>query len=235
MKDRASIYVINSQEVHLWIAPLALSVPQVEKLLALLSPDEVSRAERYRFDLHRYHYIASRGMLRQLLAAYLNCDAKRIQFLYNEHGKPYIANIDLQFNVSHSHDMAVYALTSQLQVGVDIEKIENTFKDGVAKRYFSAAEYRYLQAVPEDERIKKFYWIWSRKEAFIKALGMGLHYPLSSFSVVESNPMMLKLQDNTSWYLESFEAHADYQAAFVTEKKVERIIRRAWIEFSDGT
>jgi 4'-phosphopantetheinyl transferase len=224
-------FLSESNTVHLWRASTAISDEEEREFRAILSADELERADRFIYPIHRKRYIAARGMLRQLLAYYMDILARDITFLYSHYKKPYLANTNLQFNLSHSHDMAVFAFTQQFPLGVDIEKIENSFKESVAERNFSEKEFSQLMALPEDERIPAFYWIWSRKEALVKAVGEGLHVPLKSFSVSlqeREEQLHFEYDSHSLWHLESFIAHPDYQSAFVTPQPVNKILYWDW-------
>ena len=168
-------------------------------------------------------FVVARGVLRTLLGQYLECDPRGIQFLYTQHGKPYLANSDLHFNVSHSDEMAVYAFTRQAQIGVDIEKVENIFKHDVAQRFFSNKEYELLTALDGFTQQRGFYRIWSRKEALIKAVGEGLHIPLASFSVSLEDIEELKFPAENSWHLQSFNVDPAYEAAFAVSPSPTKI------------
>lgn len=220
-------FTLKAQAVHLWSARLAISDEQEKALLSLLSTDEILRANRFRFAHHRKHYIAARGILRCILGGYLHKQALDVCFEYSAQGKPYLAACeDLQFNVSHSHEMAVYAITRATAIGVDIEKIEATYEDGVAKRYFSDQEYAQLLALPAAQRTQGFYAIWSRKEALVKAVGEGLSYPLSNFSVPIASSITethLSFNNQLDWHLQSFFVEAGYQAAFATRQAVSEV------------
>jgi 4'-phosphopantetheinyl transferase len=212
-------FIVAPQTVHLWSVSLAISDGYEKSLLSSLSMDEILRANRFRFAHHRKHYIAARGILRCILGDYLQEKAADICFEYSAQGKPYLPRADLQFNVSHSHERAVYAITKHAAIGVDIEKIETTYADAVAKRYFSESEYAQLLALPDAQRVQGFYAIWSRKEALVKAVGEGLSHPLSNFSVpiVPSiTEAHLEFDGQSDWHLQSFFVDASYQAAFAT-------------------
>jgi 4'-phosphopantetheinyl transferase len=210
--NKSAMRVLDLQAVHLWHFSTLISDAEEHTLFALLSPDEVLRAERFYFPLHRRRYIATRGFLRRILGFYLEIKPELIHFLYSSHHKPYLANIDLEFNVSHSHDMALLAFTKKHSIGVDIEKINNHFNPAVAKRFFSEPEYTHLMNRESSAQAALFYAIWSRKEAVVKAIGEGLHFPLKSFSVLVDQ---LELVDKT-WHLKSVNIHKDYHAAFCT-------------------
>jgi 4'-phosphopantetheinyl transferase len=144
------------QEIQLWQTSLQLNEGEVQIFRALLSDDELARVERFKFDVHKRRFLVARGVLRTLLGQYLECDPRVIQFLYTQHGKPYLANTDLHFNISHSDEMAVYAFTRQAKIGVDIEKVEDVFKNDVAKRFFSHQEYQLLTALDGLEQQRGF-------------------------------------------------------------------------------
>ncbi len=227
-------FFIKKHSVHLWWVFVPELLAHVEQFSRILSADEMNRALRFRFEEHRQRFIIARAVLRQILQLYTERSASDIVFLQGERGKPYLQDnpLDLQFNVSHSHDMAVYAFTTQAEIGVDIEKIEPRFSDGVAERFFSQDECRELSKLPEDQRITAFYHLWAGKEAIIKALGEGLFVPLTSFSVdLQQQKQKIMLQHRAHEYvfhLEYFAAHPEYQSAFATAQSVEDIHHRQW-------
>lgn len=225
-------FFIKNNFVHLWRAFLPTFIDKEQDLLSLLSEDEVNRAKRFKFPLHQQRFIIARGLLRKILSLYTNIPAKDIRFIYGERGKPYISDNRLQFNVSHSHDMAVYALTGPAEIGIDIEKIEPEFKNSVAKRFFSEQEYQQLMDLPENKRTKAFYRIWARKEAIIKLIGQGLYVPLNNFSISSANQAesvsFVYQEKEYHYYFQSFQANPAYEAAFATESRAEKIIYWQW-------
>ena len=150
-----------------------------------LSADEQARANRYATPQLRQRYVMARGILRRLLSTYLSIDAREVVFGYGAHGKPHLVGVEgLAFNVSHAATLAIYAIASGREVGIDIENIERTVDiDGVARTAFSARECEVLAALPADARRAAFFRLWTRKEAYIKARGEGFGYPTRSFSV----------------------------------------------------
>ena len=128
---------IEPQEIHIWQTELSLTPEQAEEKLTLLSQDEYERAVRYRFNTHRHRYIASRSFLRQILGLYLDVDQKSIDFLYSEYKKPYVLpnHHSIQFNLSHSDNLAILACTQNHAIGVDVEKEQYEYKEDVAKRF----------------------------------------------------------------------------------------------------
>ncbi len=168
-----------------WWVHLEQNVPQINDLAALLPPDEQERAARFHFEMHRRHFIVAHGMLRLILAYYLNCQPEQIEFSYNAAGKPALATGEgLRFNLSHSHEMALVAVTDGREVGVDIEFVRPLDDiDRLAASTFSAYEVAAWGQLPQIQQHEGFFNCWTRKEAFIKALGQGLLYPLDQFDV----------------------------------------------------
>ena len=177
-------------EVHLWAIPLDPPPARVAAARRRLADDERARADRFRFDRHRRRFTIGRAALRELLAGYLRCAPEAVRFTYGEKGKPSLAppaervGGPLRFNLSNSHELALAAVAVGVEVGVDVERLR-PMPDGlrIAERYFSAAERAALAALPEDERDAAFFNGWTRKEAYLKAIGDGLTVPLDRFDV----------------------------------------------------
>lgn len=173
-------------EVHVWRVSLARDDSEVERLWAALAPDELERARRFHFERDRRRYVVARGVLREILGRCLGLAPGLIRFAYNEYGKPSLREDagGLRFNASHSAGAALYACTLGREVGIDIELLRDDFASfEVAERFFSEAEVRSLGSLPAHLRTQGFFNCWTRKEAYIKALGEGLSHPLNSFSV----------------------------------------------------
>jgi 4'-phosphopantetheinyl transferase len=223
-------FKLADNEVHIWRAPLTVTTPSENEYFAVLNPQERIRAERFHFPLHKRRFIAARGILRQLLSRYQKTAPDKVDFLYNPRGKPSLADVSLQFNVSHSHEIAVYALTKNSPIGVDIEKSEKQFNDSVAERYLHPDEYAELNGLTDGLRAMEFYRIWARKEAVIKAIGDGMHIALNSFSTAtKGQPINIVIAGEiSSWHLRDFNAHADYQSAVVTQNAIDKIHFFEW-------
>lgn len=225
-------FSIKPRVVHLWRVWLPDWMDQIVTLRHLLAVDEIERADRFRFPIHRERFTIARALLRKTLCLYLDSAPEKITFSYGHRGKPYLQSnpTTLQFNVSHSHDMAVYAVTQEAEMGVDIEKIDPPFKEDVAKGFFSTEEYKALMQLPVAERSGAFYHIWSRKEAVIKALGEGLYAPLDTFSVSprETIESIVLPQNSLSYHVESFLFHPEYQSAFATPQRVNETVCWQW-------
>ena len=172
-------------ELHLWLADLNVPDEQFALIKQPLSAEERERADRFRFEHDRRHYTVARGVLRMLLGHYTNTSPESVRFTYNAHGKPALADSQLcRFNVSHSHGWAIYGFAVDREIGVDIERIRPDLAGmDIAERFFSPTEVAALGRVPDADRTKAFFNCWTRKEAFIKAKGLGVFLGLHTFAV----------------------------------------------------
>ena len=156
----------------------------MERMTQLLSRQEIDRAGRFHFPHHRKHFIAARSVLRFLLSRLSGIDPHRIKFAYTQHEKPYLPESRLNFNISHTDNLALMAFSLDRRVGVDIEHIRSTIDETqIARRFFARSEFEEYLAVPQARRMQAFYNAWTRKEAYIKAIGDGLTFPLHDFRV----------------------------------------------------
>ncbi|OGT59031.1 MAG: hypothetical protein A3F43_06710 [Gammaproteobacteria bacterium RIFCSPHIGHO2_12_FULL_42_10] len=223
---------LHPNEAHVWSIQFSHFKNHSENLYALLSTDERLRADKLCIALSKERYIISRGVLRLLLAQYSDQSPQVIQFSYTEHKKPYLTQDDtrtpIQFNLAHSDDIAIFSI-STLAVGVDIEKIIKRDPLAIAKRYFSTQECATLAALTAQERHVAFYRIWSRKEAILKAMGVGLlTIPLEQV-IVSANDMIETITlNNQRWSLRSLDIHADYASALASHPSVDKIVRRVF-------
>lgn len=172
----------------MWGVRLAAGETVAGSLYATLSPDERQRAARFHFDVHRQRFALSRGLLRTLLGYYLEADPATLPIVYGPQGKPGLEGGSLRFNVSHSEDLALYALaldsSGTLELGVDVESIRPVpYAESIARRFFCPAEWQEIQSLPPEQRAGAFFRCWTRKEAYVKALGGGLSVPLDRFQV----------------------------------------------------
>jgi 4'-phosphopantetheinyl transferase len=175
------------------------------RFVALLTPDERERAARFRFDVHRNRYVVCRGRLRELLGA-------DQPFLYGAHGKPYWEG-EIAFNVSHSHDVGMIAIGRGIELGCDVERVDPKFVDDqIPERFFSPGEVRALRALPKPEQTAAFFRIWTRKEAVIKACGLGVSMGLDTFDVTLDEPARI-LRGAAGLTLKSVEAPDGFMAA----------------------
>lgn len=153
------------------------------KLTAHLSSEELERSARFINPQDRHRYVVSRGRLREILSWYASTSPRQIQFRYGEHGKPYLVDpTSISFNLSHSGHLAAIAVSTLFDLGVDIERLRPV-RPNLPERYFSAPEIAGLAELEGEAWQNAFFRCWTRKEAFIKALGEGMRQPLKSFSV----------------------------------------------------
>ncbi len=176
-----------NDEVHIWRAELDVPL-RAQQLAPLLAPDETERARRFYFERDRISFTIARGVLRVLLGRYLGLPAGKVRFGYASHGKPYLlagqSHDGLNFNVSHSHGLGLFAFTKGRELGVDLEQIRQETSDKeIAERFFSQREVTCLRSLPSDLQAQGFFNCWTRKEAYIKARGEGLSMPLDKFDV----------------------------------------------------
>jgi 4'-phosphopantetheinyl transferase len=179
---------LDNVELHYWLLPLQQSTAVFGDLAESLSADELARASRFHFERDRQHFIAARGLLRRLIGHYAGKPADSIRFRANAYGKPGIETQagpeSLEFNLSHSGDWAFAAFARGTKVGVDIEQMRN-MPDmiGIAEDNFSAGEVASLKALPAERQADGFFSCWTRKEAYVKAVGLGLSLDLKTFDV----------------------------------------------------
>lgn len=233
---------LGPDEVHVWRGRQDLPREAVERLAATLSDDERARAWRFVTRQLTDHFIAARGMLRAVLASYLRTDPAALAFLYGEHGKPALADDGpLRFNLSHSRGVALLAVAWGRELGVDVEGIrEDVLRERIADRFFSPREVAALNALPEAEQAAGFFNCWTRKEAYIKALGSGLYVPLDRFDVTlapSDDAALLEdrgSQDLARWSLQAIEVGPGYAGALVVQGHGWRSLGWDWHTGSDG-
>ena len=212
--------VLRANEIQLYVLRISEQLDDEAELSALLSPDEVARAERFLNPQHGRNYRCMRGLLRKLLAAYLDMTPQAIHFEYAEHGKPSLSHqTELQFNMSHSRDMAAYAFCLQHDVGVDIEYMRAQKNlDGMIGHVGSPQEQTELQQLDTAARLQAFYRLWTRKEAFIKAVGRGLGMGLRSIHIgtaQDTAPRRIEYKNEClpAWFVQDLTPPADYKLA----------------------
>lgn len=214
---------LAAQAVHIWRTPLDLSQERIQQLAETLAADEQIRAKRFRFERDRLRFIAGRGMLRFLLGHYLCVAPAALQFTYSSRGKPALASpagSSLAFNVSHSQDLALYAVSCDRLVGIDVEYIRD-IEDlmQLAQRYFLPGESALIQESPPQQRQHMFFRLWTCKEAYLKATGEGIT-GLKRVEVVLENSIAHLRLDNVpavNWTLLPLYCQSDYAAALAVE------------------
>ena len=221
--------ILADNEVHVWRAKLELPASQVQQLRGILTEDERDRANRFSFEIDRQRFIAARGTLRFILSRYITIYPSHLRFYYNQYGKPFLAaefsSYLLSFNLSYSGNMALYVITRNMEIGVDVERVRSEFEyEEIAKLYFSVNELAILRTISTEKKLEAFYNCWTRKEAFIKGHGKGLSLPLDSFDVSFTPwepPMLLITKDKTKehslWTLLDLKPGLGYMGALAVK------------------
>jgi 4'-phosphopantetheinyl transferase len=229
--------ILDDREVHVWRADLDLNESFQSSFLQLLSSDEKNRAKKFRFKKDCQRFITARGILRLLIGKYLEINPGEISFRYGEFGKPGVAsNNSLQFNISHSQNVALFAFTKKFNIGVDVEFVNPDIEvKEIATSFFSTNEIKNLLALPENQQTLGFFYCWTRKEAFIKAVGEGLSFPLDKFEVSLEPDKPAKLlatnwhpKDVSRWSIYSLSPERNFVGSLVIEGFVEQVKFWSW-------
>jgi 4'-phosphopantetheinyl transferase len=226
--------------VHLWIADARVSPFVLRTLKASLDFRELAKADNFRFERHRSRYIAAQGILRQILAEYIPEEPNTLSFDIDAYGKPSLASAvndaDIRFNMSHSEYLVVVALSAGGAIGVDVEFVRNLDDlDSIAREYFTPTERTFLAEGLSSETENRFYTCWTRKEAYIKAVGKGLSIPLTSFDTAmqlhtagRSLPSPEDATDVAEWWLSDLTMPAGFAGALVVERHKREIEYLTW-------
>ena len=221
--------LIYSNEVHVWRVFLDSTTFEIENLLGILSTDELERAGRFHFEKDQKRFIVARGILRKILGRYLEIKPNKLRFEYTSHGKPVLATNSgydtLRFNLSHSDAFALYAVTRDRNIGIDIERVRDDIDvEQIARRYFSQNEISSLERIHKNKRSEGFFKYWTRKEAFIKATGQGISFPMEQCDVTlisgkDLSPITLPgdKREGSCWYGQDLFPGCGYAAAIVVE------------------
>jgi 4'-phosphopantetheinyl transferase len=218
---------LDADDVHVWLLSLRCTADLLERCARRLSDDERARAERFHFERDRRRYVRARAALRAVLGGYLEIDPRDLAFSYGRNGKPALGGRfagALAFNVSHSEEAALIAVGARGDIGVDIEAVRGVAdRDDLASRMFSARESAALRALAEEHRDAAFFACWTRKEAYVKAVGDGLTIPLDRFTVtfLPGHAPSLTVHDvraaERDWVVHGLPDIDGYAAALVTD------------------
>lgn len=231
---------LTHNNIHVWCSSLQQSGDVVEQLSSLLDTEERERAARFQFEHLRRAFRVARGTLRLILARYLEVEPGKLQFRYTANGKPYLSDPadpkGISFNLSHSGDLVLYAITRGRQVGVDIEQIRPVPElMNIAANTFSQEEYSQLKTVAENQKLDAFFNCWTRKEAFIKAIGEGVSFPLDQFDVslaVGRPARLLRIRGSKEaaacWSMFGWQPAEGYVAALAVEGTDCSVTYREW-------
>ena len=177
---------LSATHIHVWLASLVVSEEQQQYYYSLLSIDEQQRADKFCVVLPQQRFIVARGMLRELLARYL--PEQPLVFQYGEYGKPYLANEPLYFNLSHAEEQLIIAVSYASPLGIDVEyNLRRTDRQLISEHVFTQQEQQYLLRIPESQQCSAFFHCWTRKEAYIKAIGQGVFANLNTLPTTLAN------------------------------------------------
>ena len=228
--------VLPAGVVHVWAASLDRAPAELDALRALLSADELERAARFKFDVLARRFIAGRGILRSLIGAYIGTAPAELRFRYDA-GKPSLEtqpSTPLYFNLAHADGLAVYAVTRSAAIGIDVERVA-PLPDAtdIAANYFAPGEIRRLSRATDTAG--SFYRCWTRKEAYVKALGEGLAHPLDRFEVTmdaDEPAVLLAVADDpaeaAAWALHHLDPAEGFVGAVAIRDSVTAFVCRAW-------
>lgn len=244
-RDPSGWCVPGLAEVDVWCAPLDVSPPVATRLARPLTPEERARAQRFRNGADQRRFTVARGVLRALIASYVGLPASALRLSAGRHGKPRLVpptvdapHPDLTFNVSHSGELALYAIARGREVGIDLERMDATTDiEALARRFFSDAERSAFDSVEDERRTAAFYRVWTAKEAYLKARGLGLSLPLGAFDVAlrSGEPTRLMAGGVTGrarsrWTVVELPAGSGYAAALAMEGTPRRVRLWRWDE-----
>ena len=219
----------STNEVHVLRVHLDSSSLQSEDLTGILSADELARVGKFRFERDQKRFIKTRGMLRMILSHYLGKHPHKLCFEYTSFGKPFLAinpgDDTISFNVSHSGELALYAVTRCRKIGIDIERIRDNIDIWqIAHRFFSPGEISSLERIHKKNQRGEFFQYWVRKEAFIKAMGKGISFPMDQCDVslikgkiLSPIKMPVESGETFSWYAQDLLPGDGYAAAIAME------------------
>lgn len=216
---------LHPHQVDVWRVNINLPPATVKFLESTLSAQEIQRAERFHFEKDRIRYIVAHGCLRDILSRTLQCEPEQLDFDANPYEKPILKDHTLEFNLSHSGDFTLIAVARGNKVGIDVERIRSDIElENIANRFFSTNEFTELMSLPTEQKTSAFFSCWTRKEAYIKAQGLGLSLPLESFdvSISPNEPAILRAtrpdaHEANRWALFSLDVDPEYAAALAVE------------------
>jgi len=228
-KEPPLSFCINNAELHIWYLDITAVESRYSHLADVLSKEENKRASAYYFEKHRVKFTITRAFLRILLARYLSCSPFDIHFVYNKYGKPQLKKghfiKDLNFNLSHSHNGALYAFCQNTRVGVDLEKITNinNLKD-LARFLFNKQEINTFINLPKKKQKNAFFYSWSRKEALYKALGLGIGSKFNCTLLLLPPGSSQRISAlGSDWFIQDLQVNNGFTAAFCIENSLPQI------------
>jgi 4'-phosphopantetheinyl transferase len=230
---------LSDSDLHVWCASLNVPPEELVHYSSLLSLDELDRAKRFYFEKDRNHFIVGRGLLRTILGSYFNQEPAQIEFVYGQFGKPAIKSGQsdkvLEFNLSHSKDLAIYAFNWNRRVGIDIEyMIPMADMDNFAEQFFTPRETALINTLSGAQKEDAFFKTWTCKEAFLKANSSGLTVPINQVEISLKTDEVVRLnsigsdnEQTSHWHLEILNHFPGYRAALAVEgRDVQLVFKR---------
>jgi 4'-phosphopantetheinyl transferase len=214
-------------DIHVWSVDLNLDRQQIDRFSQFLTAPERQRAAKFINPIHADRWIVARGYLRQILSQYLDLTPPQIVFTFGEQGKPAVADRQIQFNLSHSRDRAVYGISAKYPLGIDLEYIHPLAAADLVDRFFSSTEKAIFHNLPIDIQQAAFFHAWTQKEAYLKACGTGLSTPLDQIevSIDPSTPAAIRSAPTAAiWQIQKLEISPDYASAIVVGGDFNRIV-----------
>jgi 4'-phosphopantetheinyl transferase len=229
--------VLGDDEVDVWRLSLNSLGSMVNDFRAHLSAEENARAQRFKFHRDRKRYMLTHAVLKVILSLYEDMGPEALKFTENRFGKPELAHpssSNLTFNLSHSHEMALIGIARGRQIGVDIEYVKNDFEwKEIVERFFSPREIQMINALPKNLQHTGFFTCWTRKEAYVKATGMGLSLPLKEFDVSPvpgAATLLLSHKEASEWSMKEVDVPESYVATVAVKGHDARIRYWDWPE-----
>jgi 4'-phosphopantetheinyl transferase len=219
---------LSSGHIDVWKIDLSREDKNIFMHAQCLTKEEQARADKYVTGKKSREFIITRSALRNILGHVLNEDPRRFEFTYTGQGMPALSpatpNQNISFNVSHSFDMSLIAITLEQPVGIDVEKVRGDIDyEKLALRYFSDNEYKAIMKYDDEQRVHAFFATWTRKEAIVKAMGTGIASGLKSFDVSVDPAGPAELKETrwgpgipSKWTLDTIDTGADYFACLAS-------------------
>lgn len=218
--DQVIFFDINNAFIGYCNPKIFLS--KISYLSSILSPEELIKVNKFKDKNRQNLAIIYRSLLRIILANHLKISPQDIEFSYTEKGKPFLTNSALNFNLSHTEDMIIYAVSAK-KIGIDIEKNDKKVKyEELAKRFFCTSEYQLIKQVSQEEKAILFYQFWTAKEAYLKAIGLGLSGGLNTIELAYNKrwraPVIVTPIIRENWHLETLDINTNYCCNLVIAK-----------------
>lgn len=219
--------------VDLWLAFCgdAQETSLLLRYRTLLTVEERAQADRFYFERDRLRYLVTRALVRTVLSRYARIEPADWRFVASEYGRPLIVDAErvasgLSFNITHTSDLVTLAVTRDRAIGIDTESLSRDALLDIADRYFAPAEYQDLRALPATDQPLRFFELWTLKESYIKARGMGLSIPLDRFAFDLRTPGRVSLSfvegfddQPQRWHLEQRWATPQHPLALCVERR----------------